>query len=46
MRAFNGTEPELMQDARNKFIRAPFASNHAAVRPEHDGTNPDSADRP
>ena len=25
MRAFNGTDPELIQDERNKFVRVTFS---------------------
>jgi hypothetical protein len=29
MREFNGTEPELMQDERNGFVRVTFHLGHA-----------------
>ena len=32
MRAFNGTEPDLMQDEPNKFVRGPFAWTRMRAR--------------
>ena len=35
MRAFNRTEPELMQDERNRFVKVTFLlDSHESVRPE------------
>ena len=34
MRAFNATEPELMHDERNKFVRVTFRLD------SHDGARP------
>ena len=34
MRAFNATEPELMQDERNRFVRVTFRlDSHESARP-------------